>query len=116
MTDQDIETRLPVWTALSELFLDTELQDDDYARIAAVLGRSGLPHERLQAILNYEVAPVFAFNLVDLAGEWTPWSEEEVLEIMSAPRRESVLTWMGAWRTRRYLTSQWLKIASHLPR
>ena len=112
MTDQDFQTRLPVWTALSELFLDTELQDDDYAGIAAVLDRSGLPRERLQAILNYEVAPAFAFNLVDLAGEWTPWSEEEVLEIMSAPRRGSVLSRMGAWRTRKFLASQWQKIAN----
>ncbi len=34
VTEALIEERLPAWEALSEFFLDTQLQPDDYERIA----------------------------------------------------------------------------------
>jgi hypothetical protein len=39
--DAEIERRKPVWAALSELWLDTELAEDDLRRIAGVMEASG---------------------------------------------------------------------------
>ena len=41
LDEAEIERRKPVWAALSELWLDTELADDDLRRIAGVMGQSG---------------------------------------------------------------------------
>ena len=85
----EIERRVPVWHALSDLFLDTELQAEDYRRMADVLRRSGHSPGELRAILQEEVAPIFFVNLLSVAGEWAGWSEDDVREIMltSLPRR-----------------------------
>lgn len=66
-----IDERLPVWTALSQLFLDTELSLDDIVRVADLLAR----------------AP----NLIAPAGEWTSWSESEVRSIMEKAERRGYL-------------------------
>lgn len=76
--------RLPVWTALSELYLDTEIQEADIRRIAAILNRSPYNRQDLNAILQNEVAPAFSANLMSVAGEWTPWSENEVQVIVES--------------------------------
>jgi hypothetical protein len=80
----EVEQRLPVWHALSELFLDTELQSADYARIGDQLRRSGYSAEELHRIYRSEVVPAFIADLYpfDVAGEWLPWSAEEVRENM----------------------------------
>jgi hypothetical protein len=39
--ETEIERRKPVWAALSELWLDTQLTHDDLQRIAAVMKTSG---------------------------------------------------------------------------
>jgi hypothetical protein len=39
--ETEIERRKPVWAALSELWLDAELDEDDLQRIAGVMKRSG---------------------------------------------------------------------------
>ena len=74
--------RLPVWTALSELFLDTELQEDDHRRIAAVLAASPYTAKELDEILRCEVTPVLKPNLLCVAGEWAgfdqSWLQEQL--------------------------------------
>ena len=78
VTDDERDRRLPVWLALSELFLDTQLQADDYRRIARTLSASGFDMDELHRILEAEVAPAFVGNLLSVAGEWAGWSEDEV--------------------------------------
>jgi len=78
----DIQQRLPVWTILSDLFLDTLFDDADYDRIAAVLLRSPYKRTEIEQILRREVSPAFAGNLFSIAGEWERWSEDEVKEVM----------------------------------
>jgi hypothetical protein len=88
--------RLPVWTALSELYLDTELQAADLRGIAGTLRASPYAKPEIERILREEVAPAFSSNLLSVAGEWTPWSKEHVRDIMKgalAHRR-------GGWRLR----------------
>ena len=75
-TDADIPKRKPVWNALSELWLDTELQDADHERISNVMVQSGYSICELREIYLFEVAPIVSPNLMSMAGEWAGFDEE----------------------------------------
>jgi hypothetical protein len=70
-----VEKRMPVWSALSELFLDTELHHADRERIAAMLAASPYSEEKLEEILRFEVTPTLRANLLSIAGEWAGFDE-----------------------------------------
>lgn len=72
--------RLKAWSALSDLFLDTELADEDYARIARLVAETGYATDEVQEILWQEVYPVLAPNLMHVAGVWDGWPEGWLLE------------------------------------
>ena len=55
---EDLERRRPAWEALSDLFLDTELQDADLPYIARVIVASGYAEAEVEQILYREVYPV----------------------------------------------------------
>ena len=103
-----------MWQALSELFLDTELQPHDYRSIAERLHQSGYSPDELRAILENEVAPAFAPNLLSVAGEWTSWSEDEVRKIMLISLRSRFTRVIKGWIWRRlfgrHLAEEWAKI------
>ena len=56
----DLSRRRPVWSLLSEFYLDTELDDQDHARIASVLACSGYSAEQLEEIFYREAPPLAA--------------------------------------------------------
>jgi hypothetical protein len=120
LTDHEIARRLPVWHAFSELFLDTELQPDDYSRIVDRLRSSGFERAELQRILEEEVAPAFIFNLLDVAGEWCSWSAEQVREIVLhslSPRwSPPPVQWLRRQAYRRHTSEEWAKIEPLLGR
>jgi hypothetical protein len=90
LDDTDIERRKPVWIALSDLWLDTELTDEDLRRIADVMRRSGYEVEELREIYLFEVAPVVFPNLLSIAGEWAGFDEEWLVqEVTKQARRRS---------------------------
>lgn len=62
-TESDLEVRLPVWMALSELFLDTTFKLGELKFIAQRLAQSPFPLEEVEGIFLYEVAPVLHQNL-----------------------------------------------------
>jgi hypothetical protein len=77
-----IDDRLPVWEALSEFFLDTELEENDYQRISEVLATSPYSIQDIEDILRFEVYPVLIWNLRSVAGEWAgfdrDWLQEQI--------------------------------------
>jgi hypothetical protein len=79
----DIQRRRPVWTALADLFLDTELQEADLRYIARVLVASGYTYVEVDEILYSEVFPVCIPNMRSVAGEWarfdTDWLQGRIL-------------------------------------
>lgn len=111
----DIDRRMPVWHALHQIFLDTELDPDQYRRIAETLAASGYGRDALKAILDDEVAPAFHFNILDIAGEWTPWHPDQVREIvLDHLRGRSTLPplpWLRRRLFRRTIDAEWEKIA-----
>ena len=76
----EIDHRKPIWLALSEFYLDTELQSADYDAISKVLKASGLGVGQLKEIDRFEVFPVLKTNLVDVAGVWTGFDEAWLYE------------------------------------
>ncbi|MGH9901020.1 MAG: DUF7079 family protein, partial [Pyrinomonadaceae bacterium] len=70
LSGEEIERRRPVWLAVSDLWLDTELDEADLRRIAGVLADSGYAVEELTRIYLYEVAPVVYLNMFSVAGAW----------------------------------------------
>jgi hypothetical protein len=76
----EVAHRLPVWRALSELFLDTEIQDADIARIAQVLAESPYEISKLEQIYHHEIAPLLGRNLWSPTGEWRGFDDEWLVE------------------------------------
>ncbi len=99
LTDAEIRGRRPVWIALSELWLDTELQDRDLDRIARVLHESGYDRDALERILAEEVAPVIYRNLYSVAGVWTGFDPDWLCAEVS--RRLRTRGPIRAWLLRR---------------
>ena len=87
----DLEARRPVWSALSELFLDTSFTNADIDRIARTLAASPYSEAELNNILLWEVYPACHTNLYWIAGEWSGfdarWLEERILKGYWLPRR-----------------------------
>ena len=81
--DVDVESRRPVWAALSELFLDTNLDSADVNRIAKALASSPYSLDELDQILLWEVYPACRSNMLSIAGEWAgfdpEWLESRIL-------------------------------------
>lgn len=83
MTTEELEARRPVWIALSELFLDTDVRLA-YVSIAETLAASAYSLAELRRILDDEVTPVLQGNLCQVAGEWCGFDEEWLVEQISA--------------------------------
>lgn len=80
LSDTEIEKRKPVWAALSDLWLDTEIQEGMLDYIAKVMEESGYSIKELYHIYYYEVAPVVYMNLHSPAGAWDGFREEWLFE------------------------------------
>lgn len=79
----DLLRRRPVWEALSEFFLDTELDEARLREIAGILLVSGYSVAELDDILTQELAPLLYINGLAVAGTWegfnVDWIEREIL-------------------------------------
>lgn len=67
------ETRISIWEAFSDFFLNTELTDVTFRHAARVIEQSGISLAEAEAVLWNEVFPVLHTNLLSAAGEWTGW-------------------------------------------
>ena len=91
LTQTDIQRRRPVWRALSELWLDTELTDADIRHIAEVMVESGYSLSELRVICDSEIAPVVYKNLLTPVGVWSgfdeEWLSQQIIKQLDAPKR-----------------------------
>lgn len=86
LPDDVLDRRRLVWQALSDLFLDSHLDDADHRGIARGLVESGYDWPELDSIMVTEVAPVLHGNLRMVAGQWgtfeLDWLEGRILRHM----------------------------------
>ena len=76
----DLERLKPVWHALSELYLDTELSHNQILKIIQTLKASDFSLKELKQINQYHVFPVLHVNMVDTAGVWSSFDEVWLFE------------------------------------
>ncbi|MGK6340934.1 hypothetical protein ACMGDK_01765 [Chryseobacterium sp. DT-3] len=79
----NIKERKPVWIALSDFYLDTELQDSDFRYIAQTILESPYSFDDVKTINIYEVFPVLQPNLLQAAGEWAGFNEKWLMEAIT---------------------------------
>lgn len=79
----DIKERTPIWIALSDFYLDTELQDSDFRYIAKTILESPYTFEEIKSINRYEVFPVLQSNLMQPAGEWAGFNEKILIKAIT---------------------------------
>jgi len=105
-----LKTRKPLWLALSDLFLDTELQDYDCLFIANKMKESGYSLDEINTILMHEVFPVCISNLHSVAGEWTGFNEEWLTEKITQSKPPNLIRrWMHR-RSYWMIKEDWIKI------
>src|SRR5436190_10451458 len=80
--ESEIAGRRPVWIALADLFLDTDVRMS-YPYIARTLAESPYSMEDLRRILDDEVTPVVQGNLLSVAGEWAGFDEDWLVQEMT---------------------------------
>ncbi len=114
LSELEIARRLPVWTALAEVFLDQDLQSYTYRHIADVIAQNGFSSAEAEAIFREEVAPAFAVNLWSVAGEWQGWREDYVRERVLEKRGSTFARIATRLFNSGLLMSEWAKIASYL--
>lgn len=111
MTDKG---RLTLWIALSDLFLDTEVDERTVRHIAQTIDDSAFTLEQVEDILWYEVYPALESNLRSPAGMWSGWPDEWLKEtIESTPRPASI---RGARSVINEIIRCWVLVCEHSKR
>lgn len=85
------EDRLKIWRALSDLFLDTEIEDYVFKYIARTVSECELSLSEAEDVLWYEVYPVLEGNLRSVAGVWEGWPDSWLLQNLPARVRPSAI-------------------------
>lgn len=91
---EDRDTRIPVWMALSELYLDNDASCA-CDQIARTLAASPYSLETLSRILLDEVHPALHANLLQVAGEWAGFDEAWLIAHVQAVRARPL--WRRRW-------------------
>lgn len=87
------DARIPVWNALSDLYLDTDVTLS-HDHIVRTLAASPYSLDELHQMLMYDVHPALYLNLMSVAGEWAGFDQAWLLERIATIRRQS------RWRRR----------------
>lgn len=94
---------MPVWDALSSLFLDTDISLERSWR-ARILAQSPYSIAELEEILTEEVRPVCWWNMLAVAGPWAgfdlEWLRDSILRQAERP------SWLSRLGRKRILKSQ----------
>ena len=96
LANEELERRRPLWTAFSQLWLDTEVDHATVRRIACAAIASGYSVEELNEIYLYEVAPVVGANLLVPAGVWSGF-DTEWLHMEAGKRADARSFWLRLW-------------------
>ena len=99
MEDLTSDRRRLVWLALSDFYLDTELQNADLLYIRSVFEQSGYSQAQIKRINYDEVAPVLLDNLRSMAGVWGGFEKEwviaQITSRLNGPRANQ--SWGPVW-------------------
>ena len=86
-SSSELDARIPVWVALSDLYLDTDVSLS-YDYIVRTLVASPYSLDALHEMLMYDVHPVLYPNLLSMAGEWGGFDEAWLIERILVARKQ----------------------------
>lgn len=89
ISSDDGHRRRQAWISLSNLFLDTELDDRDLERIASELKATGLSVDEIEWAYEFEVAPACRRNHAQPAGVWSGFDEAALIAKIENSSRAS---------------------------
>lgn len=89
-----------VWVALADSYLDQSMSDSDWQRLVVQLAQLEIPRRKLIVIDLLEVYPVLGANLKSVAGEWTGFEEETLIQECRRIHR-------SPWNSRSKITFWW---------
>jgi hypothetical protein len=95
----ELDPRIPVWNALSQLYLDTDVALA-YDGIVWTLATSPYSLDTLHEMLMYDVHPALYPNLMSVAGEWAgfddAWLHARIAAVRERPRwRRRITHWFA---------------------
>jgi len=112
---RDIAARRPVWSALSDLYLDA-----DYRRFvrgaARELAASPYSLDELREILMREIHPLLSRNLCVTAGVWDRFDQQWIAERIARAQRRAAWLRPRAWFARRYAQLLWRLLGPRIER
>jgi hypothetical protein len=112
---EDVDRRRPVWEALSDLFLDTELNEGYYRHVACRIVDSGYTPAEIDEILWKEVFPIIECNLRHPCGEWAGFPGERLQSAILNPAVERQSASQQP-RTARMIREVWPEVYQYLPK
>lgn len=107
MTEAD--RRKAIWLNLAEFYLDTELQETDYLRIAEVFKKSNFTLEEIKEIDLYEVFPTLQSNLNSVAGEWAGFPEDWLIQACTNNLKRRSNKLFRLLTSLRYKNAYWMR-------
>ncbi|NBW07666.1 MAG: hypothetical protein EBR82_06535 [Caulobacteraceae bacterium] len=115
LSQDELERRGPLWAALADLFLDTEMDASHYRAIRDAARSGGFDTAQVRTILLDEVLPMFAFNAIDIAGEWAgfdpDWAAARVGDYAAGKKVDGKLPpFTLGWIRRSILRSEWPRL------
>lgn len=110
---EDLERRRPLWEALADLFLDTELQEYHYRFVATRVLESAYTATEVQEILWDEVFPVIEWNLRHPAGVWSGFRVESLQEAILGGGKKETASAQPA--TAKIVREAWAEVCRYLP-
>lgn len=97
-----------VWEALSELFLDTEIE---LQHVISSLQGSGFSRADIEKVMRCEVAPVLGGNVLSVAGVWLAFDLTPVEQrYLSGQARPSFTGWLAL----RVMRKEWQQVLAAL--
>ena len=89
LSEAERHRRWMVWSAMAEVFLDTETRPS-VSLLALACLESGYTQTELDEIWRHEVSPVLAPNLLTMAGAWA-WGDLAWMEELIVRRHRGIL-------------------------
>lgn len=120
-SEAEIAAQLPVWEAISELWLDTVIEPSMLESAARTLAASPFSLDELHRIYLYEVAPAVHANLKAVGGEWIRFDREWLRDriVRQAPRHGRIFRWWvdcgwGRWWMASDADAHWRIVVRHV--
>ncbi len=115
--ERDIENRRHIWVALSDLYIDNELQPFEIQSIAKVFKASSFTLDEIHDINRQDVFPVLKHNLLTVAGIWTGFEEEELIKAIVNHKSSLLSKFLDKimfWKMKKMFAKDWSRINSAL--